>query len=245
MAALGRDLTRSVDPLPRVWLLDEITSVPQWTSTLKYLRDNTLFGEDTVVCTGSSWDQVANVERDLLAGRAGRHTVRRLRLLVPMSFRDVVRATARKFPLPAVVAPWNLQGGLAKAVAVEAELFTDDLDFAWQSYLTSGGFPRAVAEHHRLGSVSDGFAHDLLAWLHRDVDAEVSNDSVALLLDGLARHSTSPLNRSAAAGELGYASRQNLNCGSIEWFHVLPPFGVHKSMNTEAKFQTLNRSFTY
>lgn len=29
----------------------------------------------------------------------------------------------------------------------DMELFIDDFDLAWQAYLTSGGFPRAVAEH--------------------------------------------------------------------------------------------------
>jgi uncharacterized protein len=66
-------------------MLDEIASVPEWTGTLKYLRDNTSFGEDTVICTGSSWDQAANVVRDLLAGRAGRNSTRRLRMFLPCS----------------------------------------------------------------------------------------------------------------------------------------------------------------
>jgi predicted AAA+ superfamily ATPase len=72
--ALGRALTRSVDQPDtrlRVWLLDEVTSIEGWTTTIKYLRDNTIFGEETVVCTGSSWSETGDVERDLLAGRAG------------------------------------------------------------------------------------------------------------------------------------------------------------------------------
>ena len=73
--ALGRALTRSVDQPAtrlRVWLLDEVTSIDGWTATIKYLRDNTIFGEETVVCTGSSWSETCDVERDLLAGRAGK-----------------------------------------------------------------------------------------------------------------------------------------------------------------------------
>jgi predicted AAA+ superfamily ATPase len=53
---LGRELTRSIDldqPRARVWLLDEISGVPGWTAILKLVRDNTAFGGDTVIATGS------------------------------------------------------------------------------------------------------------------------------------------------------------------------------------------------
>jgi uncharacterized protein len=69
-AKLGRELTRSIGKARRTWLLDEVTGISGWTETLKYLRDNTEFENDTVVCTGSSWDENAQVERDLLAGIA-------------------------------------------------------------------------------------------------------------------------------------------------------------------------------
>jgi predicted AAA+ superfamily ATPase len=102
---LGRELTRSVGDVRRVWLLDEVTGIRNWTQALKYLRDNTELGSDTVVCTGSSWDREAEVERDLFAGRAGRSTRRRSRILHPMSFRDVLLATGREIPLPVRVPP--------------------------------------------------------------------------------------------------------------------------------------------
>lgn len=54
LVSQARDvLTRSVEE-PRFWFLDEITSVPEWPSAVKWLRDNTAFGDDTVVLTGSS-----------------------------------------------------------------------------------------------------------------------------------------------------------------------------------------------
>ena len=208
VAVLGRDLTRSIDPAPRVWLLDEITSIRDWTATLKYLRDNTALSDDTVICTGSSWDHSAEVERDLLAGRAGRTSTRRLRLLLPMTFREVIAATDRAIPAPVPVAPWDIQNANVRAALDQAEFFTEQLDLAWQSYLTSGGFPRAVGEHHRDGSVSDAFVGDLVAWLHREVDPDEPADSVALLLAELTRRSTSPLNRTDTAQLLGYPNRQ-------------------------------------
>jgi uncharacterized protein len=211
---LGRDLTRSVDTgavARRVWLLDEVTGIDGWTTTLKYQRDNTPFGDDTVVCTGSSWSDTGDVERDLLAGRAGSAATRRLRLLHPMRFRDVLAATRPHLPLPEPVAAWDLQGEAARIAATDLELFVDDLDLAWQAYLTSGGFPRAVAEHTRTGAVGTAFLEDLEAWLHRDVDRDGPVDSIPRLLAELHARSTAPLNRTAVASSLSYSNRQGFD----------------------------------
>lgn len=211
VAKLGRELTRSVGGVPRAWLLDEVTGIASWTETLKYLRDNTEFGRDTVVCTGSSWDENAEIERDLFAGRAGASSTRRSRLLHPMSFRAVLRATGRDIPLPARVPSWALQNAETCAAVESLEFFVDELDLGWQSFLTSGGFPRAVAEHYRTGTVSEGFLRDLAAWLHRDVDPTAAEDSVARLLAELQARSTAPLNRTDMAESLGYATRQSFD----------------------------------
>ncbi len=211
VATLGRELTRSMGEAPRAWLLDEVTGIAGWTETLKYLRDNTEFGRDTVVCTGSSWDEHAKIERDLFAGRAGTSSTRRSRLLHPMSFRAVLRATGRDIPLPASVPPWALQDSETRTAVESLEFFIDELDLGWQSFLTSGGFPRAVAEHYRNGTVSEGFLRDLAAWLHRDVDFAAAEDSVARLLADLQARSTAPLNRTDMAEGLGYATRQTFD----------------------------------
>jgi len=211
VAKLGRELTRSVGEVPRIWLLDEVTGIADWTETIKYLRDNTQFGSDTVICTGSSWDENAQIERDLLAGRAGATSTRRSRLLHPMSFRAVLAATRGQVPVPDTVPPWSLQDVEARIGVESLELFIDDLDLAWQAYLTSGGFPRAVAEHHHNGEVSDAFFHDLAAWLHRDVDSAAAQDSVARLLGELQTRSTAPLNRNDMAQDLGYVNRQTFD----------------------------------
>jgi len=201
---LGQASTRAVEPDTRVWLLDEVAGIRGWTEALKYLRDTTDFGRDTVVCTGSSWDPQAEVERDLLAGRAGTGPGRRERILHPMSFREFLHATRHDIPCPAPTAPGDLQRTHVADAAATLEPWLTDLDLAWQDYLTCGGFPRAVAEHHRDGSVSDAFLADLSSWLHRDVDAEGPPDSVPLLLAELHRRSAAPLNRRDTASTLGY-----------------------------------------
>lgn len=228
VAKLGRERTRSVGDAPRVWLLDEVTGIRDWTQALKYLRDNTAFGADTVVCTGSSWDEQAEVERDLLAGRAGQSSRYRSRILHPMSFRDVLAVTDRAIPLPARLRPWELQGGGARSAAESLEFFVDELDLAWQAYLTSGGFPRAVAEHHKTGDVSEAFLRDLAAWLHRDVDPNAAEDSVPKLLSEIELRSTSPLNRRGLAESLGYGSRQTADLRLMRLTHTYAAIWCHQ-----------------
>lgn len=235
---LSRELTRSVDqpsPRPRAWFIDEVTSLDGWTTTLKFLRDNTAFGLDLVVCTGSSWADNAEVGRDLLAGRAGTSNVRRTRILLPMSFRDFMTATRPEIPCPVPVAPWDLQSPAVAAAAALAELNSDALDLAWQAYLTCGGYPRAVSEYHHGGQVSDAFLTDLEEWLHRDVDSAAPEESIPKLLSELHARSSSPLNRTKTAAELGYGSRQTFDLrlnklvrtfGAI-WCHQVNDDGRH------------------
>lgn len=205
--ALGRELTRVIDQTastPRVWLLDEVSSIDGWTAVLKSARDGTAFGGDTVVATGSRWSANDDVEGNLLAGRAGRADSRRVRHLLPMSFRSFLATTRPELARPETVHPSLLQTQPVAHVLDALRFDVDAYDFAWQDYLTCGGFPRAVYEHTRIGAVSTGFMHDLAAWLRRDVDRDAAAESIPLLLDGLAQRSTSPLNQRKAAEALGY-----------------------------------------
>jgi hypothetical protein len=204
---LGRALTRSVGDRPRIWLLDEVTGIRGWSEALKYLRDNTPFGQDSAVCTGSSWDEEAEVERNLLAGRAGTTSTDRSRILFPMSFREVLGASLAGIPAPSPLPLWELQSSSARQAALELELYISDLDLRWQAYLTSGGYPRAVAEYDAHGMVSDAFIADLAAWLHRDVDPGASGDSVPVLISEIEARSIAPMDVSDLAGALGYAKR--------------------------------------
>ena len=201
---------RSVDrdqPHPRVWLLDEISGVTGWTSVLKLARDNTAFGGDTVIATGSRWAADEDIEGNLLAGRAGTDPGRRTRLLLPMTFRDYLAASRPELARPAPVHVSDLQDP-STANALDSVAFDlDGYDLAWQDYLTCGGFPRAVAEHTRTGAVSTAYLNDLRSWLRADVDPDRPQDSVPRLLDGISQRATSPLNITAASTALGYPSR--------------------------------------
>lgn len=204
---LARELTRAIDfdqPNPRVWLLDEISGVSGWTSTLKLARDITDFGDDTVIATGSRWVAGEDVEGNLFAGRAGTTSGRRTRLLLPMTFRDFLITSRRMTPALSAVHVSELQSPKV-ARALEGVAFdVDAYDLAWQDYLTCGGFPRAVAEHTRNGDVSENYLNDLRSWLRIDVDPEGPQDSVPRLLSEIAERATSPLSITNAAAELGH-----------------------------------------
>lgn len=207
---LGRALTQSVDhPLsrPRVWLFDEISAISGWTSILKAARDSTDFGDDTIVATGSRWVGSEDVQGNLLAGRAGDSTAHRIRQLLPMTFRDYLGATRPRLPLPRSAHPALLQTDQTRQELQRVAFSVDEYDLAWQDYLTCGGFPRAVFEYHRTGSVSTPYARDLMAWLRADVDPDAPAESVPLLLAGLAARMSSPLNLTATSAALGYSNR--------------------------------------
>lgn len=205
---LGRDLTRSVDqesPKPRMWFLDEVGTIRGWSAVIKAARDQTLFGGDTVVATGSRWVTGEDVEGNLFAGRAGQTGGRRLRPVAPMTFRNYLAATRPGLALPQKLDVTMIQ---TQTAALSLETFRYDIDLydlAWQSFLTCGGFPRAVAEHQRTGEVSTSFMRDIAAWLRRDVDPDSPPESIPLLLELLATRPTSPFSVRRAAEQLGYS----------------------------------------
>jgi predicted AAA+ superfamily ATPase len=94
---LGRELTRATDhragPRRRIWLLDEISMIAGWTAVVKAARDGTPLGDDTLVLTSSQWRPGEDVEGHLLAGRAGAAGLRRVRHLLPLTFRSFLAAT--------------------------------------------------------------------------------------------------------------------------------------------------------
>ena len=205
---LGRELTRVVDdgdtPTPRVWLFDEITSITGWTTVLKAARDSTALRSDTVVATGSRWSAHDDVEGNLMTGRSGSSSSRRIRHLLPMTFRAFLAATREELPRPSPVHPVLLQAGEVVAGLESLRFVVDEYDLAWQDYLSCGGFPRAVAERRRQGDVSVSYLRDLAGWLRSDVDRDAPPESIPLLLEGLVRRSTSPLSMREAAADLGY-----------------------------------------
>ncbi len=156
----GREILTATIDAPRYWFLDEITSVPDWPETIKWLRDNTAFGEDCVVLTGSSARDLAEAQKQL-AGRLGRATDSD-RLLLPMGFRAFARASGlADVPEIAPVRPADFATAPVKNAFGALLPWLDQLLSAWEVYLQVGGFPRAVADHLGHGSVQDDFIQAL------------------------------------------------------------------------------------
>lgn len=210
---LGRELTSSVDRTGerrRVWLVDEVSGIPGWTATVKRLRDQSLVGEDCVVATGSRWVGIDDLTANLFAGRAGAGDHRRIRHVMPMSFRDFLAASGRDLPLPGPAPLWELQSGDVRDLLEPMVFGVDDYDLAWQAYLRCGGFPRAAHESVTNGLISQGYLHDLESWLAADIEADETPDSVAILLDAVASRATSPFNVTKTARDAGYGSPNQL-----------------------------------
>jgi predicted AAA+ superfamily ATPase len=205
----GRDtLTRGLDG-PRYWFLDEITSVKGWPAAVKSLRDNTAFAEDCVVLTGSSARDL-DVARKELAGRRG--PVRDSdRLLLPMSFRAFGDAVGmHDLPALPAVSPARFLDRETDQAIYELTPWLDDLASTWELYLRVGGYPRAVADHLKYGSVQPDFLDALWDVVAGDAlrSADMPAVVVHALLVRLTKNLANPLNMSTVRDEIGVQSHE-------------------------------------
>jgi len=150
------------------FLLDEVSSVPDWQRGIKYLRDNTDAVDDSFVLTGSS---ARDIRRggERLPGRRGPDTDLD-KLLLPLSFSEFVQATRPGLRLPSRISPAQLLTDDGHALVQETMLSFDELERALELYAVTGGFPSAVADHLRQGRVSPRVVGDLWDIVAGDVD---------------------------------------------------------------------------
>jgi uncharacterized protein len=207
LVRVGRDqLTRQLAE-PRYWFLDEVTAVPEWPQTIKWLRDNTALAEDCVVLTGSSGRDLEEARKQLAGRRGLAHDSDRL--LLPMSFRAFVRAlgVAGLPDLPSFHPGELLDRTCADAVH-ELLPWLDELTSLWELHCRIGGFPRAVADQRRTGDVDPAFVNGLWDVVHGDA---LAGDNLAAaqslqLLRKLTQDLSSLVNLTAVAEEIGVAS---------------------------------------
>jgi hypothetical protein len=242
---LAMEATRTAGSARRVWVIDEITAVDGWTAEIKSLRDNTTFGDHTVILAGSSAAGAAEAVRDLGAGRTG-EAVHPFRMVLPMTFRQFLSVTAPELPAPDPCSPWDVQTPEGSRAAGILEAFTNELDLAWQRYLEAGGFPRAVFEHERRGAVSEMFLRELESWLTADVEPAAGQDSVALLMAELQNRTAAPLNVRNLAETLGLSrsylrARLNRAVSTFAgiWCHQVDDRG-HRVVGAQSKLYLLD-----
>ncbi len=125
------------------FFLDEVTSVPQWQRGVKVAWDQGLTRDDFVLLTGSSaHDMKYGAEQ--LPGRRGNGADF---LHLPMSFRDFCMQV-EELPLPAET--FDIEGSLGndgRRLARQLHLLSADLQRAFRSYLSVGGFPAAIRDY--------------------------------------------------------------------------------------------------
>ncbi len=209
LVAQGNSVTRTL-PGPRHWLLDEVTAVPEWSRTIKELRDqDTAFRESCVVLTGSSARDLEQARKDLADRRGG--IADSDRLLLPMGFRAFCRALGGFEELPPrTIHPKDALTASAERAIFDLEPWSDALADAWEVFLDVGGFPRAVGEMVESGAVSDGFLQGLWDVLLGDAIrvTAMSEADVAALLDRLVLNLCSPINASRISRDVGLPGHQ-------------------------------------
>ena len=212
LVAAGHNAARTLQG-PRYWFLDEITAVRGWSTAIKQLRDQHQgFREACVVLTGSSARDLREATKDLadrLGGAADSD-----RLLLPMSFRAFCQALGDFDEAPVGhLRPRDMLTTSAARAIDELEPWSNALDDAWQLYLSVGGFPRAVGEFVRDGSVGRGFVDGLWDVIAGDAirGSDVTEAHVAALLSRLSANLGSPVNASAIATDIGLRDSDRVN----------------------------------
>lgn len=172
------ELRESVELVLRLWpdqegpwlfVLDELTFVPDWARAVVYLREHVpSFRSATVILTGSSaFDLVAS--GDLLHGRRGRSSRPLDRLHMPMSFRDYVVVRAPDALPPARLVPRALLGPEGRDAVRVGALRTAELDAYLAEYIRSGGLPIPVADTLTNGRIAPDTTTELWRGLSSDV----------------------------------------------------------------------------
>jgi len=208
LVRVGREvLTRGEEP--RYWFLDEVTSVKGWPAAIKTLRDNTAFGEDCVVLTGSSSSDLDDARKEL-AGRRG-PVKDSDRLLLPMSFRSFTCALGMTdLPQPPPISPKRFLDPATEEAIHELVPWLSALENMWEIYLRVGAFPRAVADHLEHGSVQADFVAALWHVVSGDAlrAAQLQSAAANALLVRLTKNLTNPLNMTTVAEEIGVGSHE-------------------------------------
>ena len=198
-----RVATTSIGLASRYWFIDEITSTQgEWWSVIKDLRDNTVFGDDCVVLTGSSNRNLDEAIK-AFAGRRG-SAVDPDRCLLPMTFREFCGST--RFvdqPVPAL-RPDELLSEMARDVWQSLVPATDDLVAAWQAYLEVGGYPKAVSDWRARNHVEPSTWGALWDVVRGEaVTDQVNGSAVAAVMGAVARRLTSTFAVRPTAEDLG------------------------------------------
>ena len=200
-----RVLTSSVGDGPRYWFIDEVTACRgQWWSVLKNLRDNTHFGDDCVVLTGST-NQDLDEAIKAFAGHRGL-VDNPDRCLLPMNFGEFCHSLSIDLPSVAGLRADELMSDRARDTWMALAPYTDDLVAAWQTYLEVGGYPKAVGDWRRTNEVAVPTWQALWDVVRGDaITSGMSEVILGAVISGIGVRLSSPTAISGFAEEVGVA----------------------------------------
>lgn len=200
----------------RYFLIDEVSGVPDWSTGLKWLRDNEPVIDDCVIATGSSAKDLRQGASGLV-GRSGEELGVH-RLLLPMSFPEFVQHAGFGLAAPVPIPYKDFFEDAGRTACQDALVHLNVLVDAFEQYLAIGGFPRAVADFRRQGSIGAAFYRDVWDVIETDLRqlGVRQSESVMRLLERIARHLTSYFEYNEVANDLG-VDRDSV----IKWIDAL------------------------
>lgn len=194
----------------RYFLLDEISSVPDWQRAIKYLRDNTPARNDFFLLTGSiASDTRRGAER--LPGRRG-PAADLDKILLPLSFSEFVAAVDPSLRKPDVrLQLYSLVSHFKEASEIlERHLvFLPVLDRHLEAYARVGGFPSAVRDYlsEATREVTEATLRALWDIIAGDISRIGRDPAVVMkLLERLSISLSSPISWTQLAEAMGVAS---------------------------------------
>ncbi len=176
--------------------LDEVTFVEEWWRAIKSRIDSGDMKNDVVTVTGSASMSLMK-QKEFFPGRRG---MGRDHIIMPLSFSEYVAITRGVEPVT---------GGMedieknVKGNVIHTSLLKD----AMNSYLVSGGFPLAVRDFHRYGTVSPETMKTYLDWVRGDWNrAGKSEKYMKEILAYVMRAKGTPISWNGIASETGVNS---------------------------------------
>ncbi len=159
--------------------LDEVSGINNWQKGIKWLVDENVLENCTVLATGS---QAANIihATERLPGRRGRTKDARDRVLMPMKFSEFVGCQNSEIGefikghdlADAADRRHMLMQLASKEIPTEMDMLYDrfvyDLDGYLDEYLRSGGIPKVVNEKIKTGFIRPQLYHDYLDGIKSD-----------------------------------------------------------------------------
>jgi uncharacterized protein len=194
------------DPVGSWFLfLDEVTSIRDWQKGVKIAWDQGLTREDFLLLTGSSAHDIQK-GAEQLPGRRGNGSDF---LHLPMSFRDFCsQVEGIRLPVETVQVEEFLDPGGLK-LARELNLRGGELERAFQTYLTVGGFPAAIRDYKAASGGQPRQETIRMLWAAVAGDIAKSGRqqvAAAKLLEEVSVSLGSPLKWDGAAKAMGMAS---------------------------------------